>query len=255
VSSGQWLRFTGDQIGVLLAFASLTACALETEDPARRAILSSAVSTGMIAQMALDEGFPHEETLTGFKWLGGRAINRKDVLFAFEEALGYMWPAVCYDKDGITAAAVFLRAMATWRQEENLTPWGKLQQLYTRHGFFDNLNTYFRSMDPTTTTSMLFEKIRQFGKPFPAFVGDRKVLRWRDLTIPFDSANPPSYTPTLPSVSSDSPMITCWLAGKCQGTHTDESVALDHGVRFTVRASGTEPKVKRKIFLTPSRRK
>ncbi|KAI9872516.1 MAG: Phosphoglucomutase-3 [Pleopsidium flavum] len=245
-----WYRFTGDQVGVLLASASLAAYSSETGDPPsetgdppKKAVLSSAVSTGMIAQMAIDEGFPHEETLTGFKWLGGRAMNRNDVLFAFEEALGYMWPAVCYDKDGITAAAVFSRAVATWRQEEDLSPWGKLQQLYTRHGFFESMNTYFRSIDPATTFT-LFEKIKQFGKPYPAAVGDRKVLRWRDLTIPYDSANPPSYASTLPTVSDDSPMITCWLAPKSQGTYAGESVALDHGVRFTVRASGTEPKIK-----------
>lgn len=232
-------------MGVLLATATLPEDPSDTEDVPRKAILSSAVSTGMISQMARDEGFSHEETLTGFKWLGGRAMERQDVVYAFEEALGYMWPAVCYDKDGITAAALFLRAAAIWRQEENLTPWGKLQQLYTRHGYFDSMNTYFRSTDPASTTPSLFSRIRRLGNPFPDLVGERKVLRWRDLTIPYDSDNPPSYTPSLPTVSADSPMVTCWLAGKSQGTHSDGSAVLDHGVRFTVRASGTEPKVKR----------
>jgi phosphoglucomutase len=140
--SGQWYRLSGDQVGVLLA--RFVGCALLGKgDSSRVAILSSAVSTGMIGQMALDEGFVHEETLTGFKWMGKRAIERGDVLYAFEEALGYMWPAVCYDKDGIAAAAVFLRAVAIWHEEEGLTPWGKLQQLYERHGYFENMNTIF----------------------------------------------------------------------------------------------------------------
>ncbi len=199
--SDEWYRFTGDEVGVLLASASIAEQPPETGGVTKRAVLSSAVSTGMIAQMALDEGFTHEETLTGFKWLGGRARERGDVLYAFEEALGYMWPEVCYDKDGITAAAVFLRALAKWRDEENLSPFGKLQQLYQRHGFFMNMNTYFRSTDPTKTTPLLFRKIRQHEDPFPAEIGGRKVLRWRDLTVPYDSGNPPSYAPTLPSVS------------------------------------------------------
>ena len=214
-------------------------------------MLSSAVSTGMIGRMALDEGFAHEETLTGFKWMGNRALERGDVLFAFEEALGYMWPAVSYDKDGIAAAAVFLRAAVLWQENEGLTPWDKLQQLYRRHGFFENMNTYFRSVDPKSVTKALFENITQLGQPFPTLVGDRKVIRWRDLKIGYDSANPPSYAASLPSVSSDSPMITCWLAGRSDSASVRDSVVLDKGVRFTVRASGTEPKVKRK-FLEPS---
>jgi len=246
--SGQWYRLSGDQVGVLLASASLAAHSLEKGDSSRVAILSSAVSTGMIGQMALDEGFIHEETLTGFKWMGKRAIERGDVLYAFEEALGYMWPAVCYDKDGIAAAAVFLGAVAIWHEEEGLTPWGKLQQLYERHGYFENMNTYFRSVDPKSVTKTLFEKITQLGHPFPTHVGGRKVLRWRDLTIGYDSAYPPSYMASLPSVSSDSPMVTCWLAGRSDTTSAKDPVVLDKGVRFTVRASGTEPKVKRKFY-------
>lgn len=248
--SCQWYRLSGDQVGVLLASASLAAHSLEKGDSSKVAILSSAVSTGMIGQMALAEGFVHEETLTGFKWMGKRALERGDVLYAFEEALGYMWPTVCYDKDGIAAAAVFLRAVADWQEEEGLTPWGKLQQLYKRHGYFENLNTYFRSVDPKSVTKTLFERITQLGQPFPTHVSGRKVLRWRDLTIGYDSANPPSYAASLPSVSRDSPMITCWLAGKSETASTGDPVILDKGVRFTVRASGTEPKVKRRSFLT-----
>lgn len=247
--SGRWYRLSGDQVGVLLASASLAAHSLENGDSSKVAILSSAVSTGMIRQMALDEGFIHEETLTGFKWMGKRALERGDVLYAFEEALGYMWPAVCYDKDGIAAAAVFLGAVADWQEEEGLTPWGKLQQLYKRNGYFENLNTYFRSVDPKSVTKTLFERITQLGQPFPTHVGGRKVLRWRDLTIGYDSANPPSYAASLPLVSKDSPMITCWLAGKSETASAGDPVILDKGVRFTVRASGTEPKVKRRSFL------
>lgn len=69
--------------------------------------------------MALDEGFVHEEMLTVFKRIGKRAVERGDVLYASEEALGYMWPAVCYDEDGTAAAAaVFLRTVARWQEEE-----------------------------------------------------------------------------------------------------------------------------------------
>ena len=48
---------------------------------------------------------------TGFKWLGNEALRLEaggyTVLFAFEEAIGYMMGQAQHDKDGISAAAVF----------------------------------------------------------------------------------------------------------------------------------------------------
>lgn len=58
-------------------------------------MLASTVSSKALAAMATAEGFHFEETLTGFKWLGNRAEQLEaegyTVLFAFEEAIGYMF--------------------------------------------------------------------------------------------------------------------------------------------------------------------
>ena len=49
-----------------------------------------------------EEGFHYEETLTGFKWLGNRALELQQqgfhVLFAFEEAIGFMLGTAVRDK-------------------------------------------------------------------------------------------------------------------------------------------------------------
>ena len=62
--------------------------------------------------MAQHEGFHHEETLTGFKWLGNKSLElvaRGYIApYAFEEAIGYMFGDIVRDKDGIAAAAIFL---------------------------------------------------------------------------------------------------------------------------------------------------
>ena len=93
------------------------------------------------------------------------------------------------------------------------------------------MNTYWRSPDPETTAKV-FDQVRALGTPYPITVAGRKVLRWRDLTVGYDS-NTEDNIPALPS-SLDSQMITCWL----------EEAWEDSGIRFTVRASGTEPKIK-----------
>ena len=67
-------------------------------EPGKVAMLASTVSSKLLAAMAEAEGFRFEETLTGFKWLGNRAKQLEaegyTVLFAFEEAIGFMFPQV-----------------------------------------------------------------------------------------------------------------------------------------------------------------
>jgi phosphoglucomutase len=194
------------------------------------AMLSSAVSSAMLKAMASQEGVTYVETLTGFKWLGNRATSLMQqgfsTVYAFEEALGYMFSDVVNDKDAIAAGSVFLAATSKWFTKECLTPLEKLQQLYTRYGYFKDTNTYLISPDPATT-DRVFRDIRSLDSPHPTTLGQYKIIRWRDLTVGYDSATS-SHLPDLP-VSPDSQMITCEVEGR---------------IKFTIRGSGTEPKIK-----------
>lgn len=74
-------------------------CVCPDQVPADQCImLASAVSSTALGAMAGVEGFRFEQTLTGFKWLGNIAKQRQaqglKVLFAFEEAIGFMFPDV-----------------------------------------------------------------------------------------------------------------------------------------------------------------
>ena len=224
---GSWYQFTGNEIGALLASYVLS----KYDSPEKRkrlVMLSSTVSSRMLSAMAKSEGFQYIETLTGFKWLGNRA---KDLLkeglepaFAFEEALGYMFPDIVPDKDGISAAAQFLVAASHWAAHGN-SPYAELQKLYSKYGYFAGANTYL--LCPPQNTAAIFERIVSLERPYPQHVGQQKVAYWRDLTRGYDSATA-NNVPLLP-VSSSSQMLTA---------------ELENGVRFTVRGSGTEPKIK-----------
>lgn len=227
---GHWHQFTGDQVGVLLATFLHETGRLNPGDLA----LTTAVSSQMLSIIAKD-AFDVEETLTGFKWLGNGAIKLGGK-FGYEEALGYMFPSIVHDKDGIAAAVIFLLACAFWT-----SPWARLQQLYDQFGYFETMNTYWKSPD-LFITAIAFERVRAISVPYPTHVAERKVLRWRDLTMGYDS-DTGDRKPILPS-SPNSQMITCWLEG-CPPM--DDVAGADDGVRFTIRASGTEPKIKSKL--------
>ncbi|EMC96055.1 hypothetical protein BAUCODRAFT_34822 [Baudoinia panamericana UAMH 10762] len=235
LNSGSWHQFTGNQMGILLALYVLEI----SEQPREKVVmLASAVSSRMLAAVAAKEGFAYRETLTGFKWLGNVAqLAAREGLtpvFAFEEAIGYMFADLVWDKDGIAAATVFLLACRSWRQQ-GLTPWLKLQQLYGKYGYFADANTYLISPSPDVTNST-FAAIRAAKNDGPpSHVGKRRILRWRDLTLGVDSASSDGK-PDLP-VDSAAQMITCWL---------------EDNVVFTARGSGTEPKIKLYIEASAS---
>ena len=243
-----WRRFTGDQVGVLLA-NYLIENELQSNNQRKIVMLCSAVSSGMLRKMigAAGPSFHFEETLTGFKWIGNRAKQLQDdgfvPLFGYEEALGYMFPEVSWDKDGIAAMSTFLFALSHWRKQ-GLSPWDKLQSLYHQYGYHESINTYFISPSPCYTKAF-FAKLRGSKAISRMILGPYKIVRWRDVTNGTDYG---AWENKLP-LDKSSEMLKFHLAEAVTATHTEARAtevadAKAAEFSFTIRASGTEPKVK-----------
>lgn len=243
--SSKWRQLTGNEIGFLFAFFEFQRYKNKDEEFQRShplAMLSSTVSSQMIKKMAEVEGFLYEDTLTGFKWIGNRAIILEKegyyVPFGFEEAIGYMFPAMEHDKDGISAAVVLLQAYCKWKIDSNLDPIDILENGFQKYGVFKEYNGYYVVPSPLVTTE-IFEYIRNVytptGVPYPPSIGEEiEVVYYRDLTTGYQS-DTPDHKPVLP-VDPTSQMIT--LSGKPSDGNGNEHI------RFTIRGSGTEPKLK-----------
>lgn len=91
----------------------------------------------------------------------------KTVLFAFEEAIGFMFSSTVLDKDGVSAAA-HLATMASYLKEKfNRSLSEQLDELYKRYGFHCTKTSYYFCYDPNITFKM-FQRIRDIK-------GDGKV--------------------------------------------------------------------------------
>ncbi|OUM54296.1 hypothetical protein BVG19_g3663 [[Candida] boidinii] len=248
--TGEWRQLTGNEIGFLFADFVINRLVLQGKDLSKIYLLNSTVSSQMISTMAETMGFNYEDTLTGFKWIGNKAIELEQngegfsVPFAFEEAIGFMF-SVVHDKDGVSALVVFLQMYAYWKSI------GKnaidvLEEGYQKFGFFKQCNGYYTIPDLKITEKIFTESIRTYyskvnntnnSNKFPERIGDEfTVVSWRDLTIGYDSTTS-NNIPILP-VDKSSQMITVSMKSK------DYSELNKEIVRFTVRGSGTEPKLK-----------
>lgn len=84
----------------------------------------------------------------------------KEVLFAFEEAIGFMCGTIVLDKDGV-CAGFHLAVMCSYLHHHGLSLVQQLDEIYKEYGFHTCLNSYFICHD-TEKIKRIFERIRNF---------------------------------------------------------------------------------------------
>lgn len=205
-----WISLRGDQIGCLLAW-----WIIERSGDVKHTgtFANSIVSSMLLEQIAKHGGLNYEATLTGFKWVS-RAPN---LLFGYEEALGYcVDPLNVKDKDGISAAAMFVELMA-YLAQSNRTPWDVLDELAIAHGYHATDQVVVR----VTQIVQVDEVMENLRTNPPKTLGALKVDKIYDLAAGFGD---------LPATDA----IVMLLAGNSEV----------ETARIIIRPSGTEAKIK-----------
>lgn len=203
-SAGEWRLLRGDEIGWLLGDHILRHT---TGDD--RLVVTTLVSSALLGKMARQHGVAFEETFTGFKWIADAAIRRADkrLVFAYEQALGYLVADRPLDKDGISAA-LMMTEIAALAMREGVSVQDRLDQIAAEYGQHVTAELSIK-MSPSEGVAVV-EQLRAHP---PEAIGGRKVVSVED----FPEAN----------------LLRIWL---------DEIGG--RGIRLQIRPSGTEPKVK-----------
>ncbi|XP_034944353.1 glucose 1,6-bisphosphate synthase [Chelonus insularis] len=235
--TGEWHIFTGNELGALLGWWMLYV--YQNKHPEKNIcnayMMASTVSSKILKTMAKKQGFQFEETLTGFKWMGNKCIdlikNNYDVLFAFEEAIGFMCGPKVLDKDGISAGVRLAEMAAYLDAKMNRSLIDQLAEIYKEYGHHISDNSYWICHEQDTIRR-IFNRLRNFEdqpNTYPRSIADGKymITGVRDLTTGYDNTQPNNQA-VLPT-SKSSQMITFTFA---------------NGLVTTLRTSGTEPKIK-----------
>lgn len=222
---GSYVRFSGNEVGALLAHYLLGEGSKEGE----RVVMCSIVSSPMLAELARIHGAHFEYTLTGFKWLANRAIELLQergarFIMAFEEALGYTAGTLVRDKDGISTA-VLIAEFAAVAASRGRTLIDELETAWRTYGLYlsHQVSRTMPGADGAARIQRIMAAVRQ--NP-PARFGDYEVLALQDIDA--GTRTPTGGTPT-PITLPRSNVLLFELAG----AH-----------RIMLRPSGTEPKIK-----------
>ena len=211
-STGDWVTLRGDQIGSLIGWWIIERAKL-TGTQLSGTFANSIVSSMMLESIAKSAGLQYESTLTGFKWVS--RVN--NLAFGYEEALGYcVDPKNVSDKDGISAAAIFMEMLAHLKSHGK-TLWQVLDELALSHGLHatDQVSVRVTSSDQVALT------MAGIRNTHPTKFGSLQVSSIDDLAIGLGE---------LPKTDA----VIIHLAGNDQ----------IQKARVIVRPSGTEPKIK-----------
>jgi len=152
---GALSKLSGNEMGSILGFFAIKK-ALESGE--RPLVASSIVSSRMLKAIALQLGAYYVDALTGFSNITNAALKAEhetgaQLVFAYEEAIGFLVGNVGLDKDGINAGARFLE-IAAWLKREKISSWDFLDQLALRFGLFMSDQWSLRFVGPEALSSM-----------------------------------------------------------------------------------------------------
>jgi phosphomannomutase len=220
--SGGFVPLSGNRIGVLLAEHCLSGIGRGVElEGATPLIVSSIVSTPMVAAVAAAHGARSEVTLTGFKWIcaAARVLEQQGyrLVYGFEEALGSAVGGVVADKDGISAAVAFAD-LARGLAAEGRSVLELLADLHRTHGLWVSHQSSVVH-EGVEGARRIAEAMARIGGAPPSTIAGAAVREVVDFRSGAEGRAP-------------------WL-----GEHDLVAFTLDEG-RVMIRPSGTEPKCK-----------
>ena len=245
VKSGEYMPFTGNMSGLLIAEYELSQKSekgLLPDDRRNGAIVTTIVSSKMAYGIAAEYGLTVKEVLTGFKFIGeqiklfeiakennGGVLDwRKGALeyeFGYEESYGCLVGTHARDKDAVVAVMALCEAAAYYKSK-GLTLCDQMQNIYKKYGFYleDLESVTLKGADGALKILSIMDRLRN---DTPHSFGGLKVLAVRDYNNKerLDKLKNKQEDLTLPK--SNVLYFELENSGWC-----------------CVRPSGTEPKIK-----------
>ena len=181
--SGEYVPFTGNMSGMLIAEYILSQRKAKGLMPENPALVKTIVTTNMADVITKAYDVKLIEVLTGFKYIGEQIKwfeenNTYNYVFGLEESYGCLAGTHARDKDAIVAV-MCLCEVAAWCKKNNKTVWDMMVEMYEKYGYFkeDLYTITMKGKDGAEQIAAIMEKLRV--NP-PKEFGAWKVKEMRD---------------------------------------------------------------------------
>ena len=228
--SGEYIPFTGNMSGMIIAEYILRELTITNNMPANPALVKTIVTTNLADLLAKDYDCTLIEVLTGFKYIGEqikwfKEKNTYNYVFGLEESYGCLAGTHARDKDAVVAVMCLCEAAAFYKCK-GLTLWDQMINIYEKYGYFcEGMHTItLKGMEGAAKIKEIMEVIR---KNPPKQFGDLNVLKFRDYS-----------NNTVTDLSSND--VTETGLPKSNVLYFE----LENDSWCCMRPSGTEPKIK-----------
>lgn len=237
----KFVCLTGNQLGALLADFVLSKRSAAGTLSADHFLLETLVTTPMLVAVGQAYGVKViRNLLVGFKYIAA-AIDENgpdQFVFAAEESVGYMAGKYCRDKDA-SIAALYALELASELQTEGKTLVDRLDELYTRHGFFHE-SQFVQTCPGAEGSAQIASMMKALRERTPGELGSIKFKTVSDYKRHEVRSLPSNKVQSdLPHPSGDL-LILEGNSGTCR-------------VTLAGRPSGTEPKIKFYLFANVSK--
>lgn len=181
--SGEYIPFTGNMSGMLIADYILRERKATGTMPVNPALVKTIVTTNMADVIAKEYDVELIEVLTGFKFIGEQIkffeqTGSNNYVFGLEESYGCLAGTHARDKDAVVAV-MCLCEVAAWCKKNGKTVWDQMVEMYESYGYFkeDLYTITLKGIDGSKQIAEIMNKLR--SNPPKAF-GDLEVVSMRD---------------------------------------------------------------------------
>lgn len=181
--SGEYVPFTGNMSGMLIAEYILRERTATGTMPENPALVTTIVTTNMAGAIARDYGVKFIEVLTGFKYIGEQIkffeqTGSNNYVFGLEESYGCLAGTHARDKDAVVAV-MCLCEVAAWCKKNGITVWDQMLKLYEKYGYFKETQ-YAITLKGIDGAAQIAEMMNKLRSNPPKNFGDLKVKEIRD---------------------------------------------------------------------------
>ncbi len=182
-ASGEYIPFTGNMSGMLIAEYILRERTATGKMPENPALVTTIVTTNMASAIARDYNVKFIEVLTGFKYIGEQIklfeqTGSNNYVFGLEESYGCLAGTHARDKDAVVAV-MCLCEVAAWCKKHGITVWDQMLKLYEKYGYFKETQyaITLKGIDGSKQIAEMMDKLR--SNP-PKNFGELTVKELRD---------------------------------------------------------------------------